>query len=104
MTTTAATGIGVVARNTDPAWGRTAPAWGGTRVVRIPDSPAEARLSAGRWLDPARTALMVAVSGSVLAASLLIASLSAGAVGERAQMTGTQPQPAPPPTLITAVP
>ena len=34
------------------------------------------------WLDPAGTALMVAVSGSVLAASLLIASLSTGAGGE----------------------
>lgn len=76
----------------------------GTRVVRIPDPATQERLSTGRRLDPAGTALMVAVSGSVLAASLLIASLSAGAVGERARMAGTQPQPAPPPTLITAVP
>ena len=76
----------------------------GTRVVRIPDPSAEARLSGGRWLDPARTALMVAVSGSVLAASLLIASLSAGGVGGRTLMAGTQPEPAPPPTLVTAVP
>jgi len=76
----------------------------GTRVVRIPDPAAEARLSAGHWLDPARTALMVAVSGSVLAASLLIASLSAGGVGGRTLMAGTQPEPAPPPTLVTAVP
>ena len=76
----------------------------GTRVVRIPDPSAEERLSAGRWLDSARTVLMVAVSGSVLAASLLIASLSAGGVGERALTAGTQPEPAPPPTLITAVP
>jgi hypothetical protein len=76
----------------------------GTRVVRIPDPSAEARRSAGRWLDPARTALMVAVSGSVLAASLLIASLSAGGVGGRTLIAGTQPEPAPPPTLVTAVP
>jgi len=53
----------------------------GTRLVRIPASSAEARLSAGRWLDPARTAVMVAVSGLVLAGSLLIASLSASGVG-----------------------
>jgi hypothetical protein len=85
MTTTAATGIGVVAR-------------------RIPDSSAEARLSAGRWLDPARTALMVAVSGSVLAASLLIASLSAGGVGGRTLMAGVQPAPEPPPALATPAP
>ena len=85
MTTTAATGIGVVAR-------------------RIPDPSAEARLSAGRWLDPARTALMVAVSGSVLAASLLIASLSAGGVGGRTLIAGTQPAPAPPPALATPAP
>ena len=85
MTTTAAVGIGVVAR-------------------RIPDPSAEARLSAGRWLDPARTALMVAVTGSVLAASLLIASLSAGGVGGRTLMAGTQPAPAPPPALATPAP
>ncbi|HEX7472925.1 MAG TPA: hypothetical protein VF323_07565 [Candidatus Limnocylindrales bacterium] len=85
MTTTAATGTDAVAR-------------------RIPDSSAEARLSAGRWLDPARTALMVAISGSVLAASLLIASLSAGAVGERTLISGTQPEPEPPPALATPAP
>jgi len=76
----------------------------GTRVVRVSDPSAEARLSAGRWLDPARTSVMVAVSGSVLAASLLIASLSAGAVGERALTAGTQPEPAPPPALATPAP
>ena len=85
MTTTAATGTDVVAR-------------------RIPDSSADARLSAGRWLDPARTALMVAISGSVLAASLLIASLSAGAVGERTLIAVTQPAPDPPPALATRAP
>jgi hypothetical protein len=76
----------------------------GTRVVRIPDPSAQARLSAGRRLDPAGTALMVAISGSVLVASLLIASLSAGTVGEQSLPAGIQPAPAPPPTLITAVP
>ena len=75
-----------------------------TRVVRIPDPAAQERAGFRRLLDPAGTALMVAVSGSVLAASLLIASLSAGAVGERALTAGTQPEPAPPPTFITAVP
>jgi hypothetical protein len=48
---------------------------------------------------------MVAVSASVLAASLLIASLSTDPSQGRALMAGTQPQPAPPPTtLVTAVP
>ena len=47
---------------------------------------------------------MIAVSGSVLAASLLIASISAGAVGERGLTRGLQPAPEPPPTVVTAVP
>jgi hypothetical protein len=42
---------------------------------------------------------MVAVSASVLAASLLIASLSTDPGQARALMAGTQPEPAPPPTL-----
>ena len=76
----------------------------GTRVVRIPDPSAQARLGTGRRLDPAGTALMVAISGWVLAASVLLASLSAGAAGERAPMAGAQPGPEPQPTVITAVP
>jgi hypothetical protein len=47
---------------------------------------------------------MVTISGMVLAASLLLASLSAGAVGERSLPAGIQPAPEPPLTLITAVP
>jgi hypothetical protein len=47
---------------------------------------------------------MVAVSASVLAASLLIASLSAGAVGERSFPAGAQPAPEPPPALATPAP
>jgi hypothetical protein len=47
---------------------------------------------------------MVAVSGSVLAASLLLGSLSAGAVGDRTLVARAQPSPEPPPTLVTAVP
>jgi len=76
----------------------------GTRVVRIPDPSAQAHLGIGRRLDPAGTVLMVAVSGSVLAASLLLASLSAGAVGERSLTAGPQPAPEPAPTLVTAAP
>jgi hypothetical protein len=76
----------------------------GTRMVRFPDPSAQARLGTGRRLDPAGTALMIAVSGSVLAASLLIASLSTDPGQVRALTAGTQPEPAPPPTLITAVP
>ena len=76
----------------------------GTRMVRIPDPAAQERAGVRRLLDPAGTALMVAVSASVLAATLLIASLSAGAVGERSLPAGIQPAPEPPPTLITAVP
>ncbi len=73
-------------------------------VIWIPDRAAQERASTGRRLDPAGTALRAAVSGSVLAASLLLASLSAGAVGERSLPAGIQPAPEPPPTLITAVP
>jgi hypothetical protein len=69
----------------------------GTRVVRILDSAAQERAGVRRLLDPAGTALMVAVSASVLAASLLIASVSTGAVGERSLAAGIQPAPAPPP-------
>jgi len=77
----------------------------GTRVVQIPDPAAQERAGVRRLLDPAGTALMVAVSASVLAASLLIASLSTDPSQGRALMAGTQPQPAPPPTtLVTAVP
>lgn len=72
----------------------------GTRVVRIPDPAAQERAGVGRLIDPAGTALMVAVSASVLAASLLIASLSTGAVGERGLPAGIQPAPEPPPTLV----
>jgi hypothetical protein len=76
----------------------------GTRVVWIPDPVAHERAGVRRLLDPAGTALMVAVSASVLAASLLIASLSAGAIEPRSLPAGIQPAPAPPPTFITAVP
>jgi hypothetical protein len=71
-----------------------------TRVVRIPDLAPQERAGVRRLLDPAGTALMVAVSASVLAASLLIASLSTGAVGERSLPAGIQPAPEPPPTLM----
>jgi len=71
----------------------------GTRVVRIPDPAAQERAGVRRILDPAGSALMVAVSASVLAASLLIASLSTDSGQLRALKAGAQPEPAPPPTL-----
>jgi|BarGraNGADG00312_1021997.scaffolds.fasta_scaffold76388_1 hypothetical protein len=71
----------------------------GTRVVRIPDPAAQESAGVRRLLDSAGTALMVAVSASVLAASLLIASLSTDPGQVRTLMAGTQPEPAPPPTL-----
>ena len=73
----------------------------GTRVIRIEelDTPGPHR---GRGLlDSTRTALMVAVSGSVLAASLLFASLSSGAGPGRSLTAGSHPEPAPPPTRPT---
>jgi hypothetical protein len=72
----------------------------GTRVVRIPDPAPQERNGVRRLLDPAGTALMVAVSASLLAASLLIASLSTDPGQVRALKAGTHPQPAPPPTLV----
>ena len=72
----------------------------GTRVVRIPDPAVRERAGVRRLLDPAGTALMVAVSASVLAASLLIASLSSDPDQVRAHTAGAQPEPAPPPTLV----
>jgi hypothetical protein len=76
----------------------------GTRVVRVLEPSTQARRSAGRRLDSAGTALMVAISGSVLAATLVIASVSAGAIGGRALMAGAQPAPEPPPVLVTTIP
>jgi hypothetical protein len=71
----------------------------GTRVIRIPDPAPKERVGVRRHLDPAGTALMVVVSASVLAASLLIASLSTQPGQVRALMSGGQPEPAPPPAL-----
>ena len=71
----------------------------GTRVVRIPDPAPQERARVRRLLDPAGTGLMVAVSASVLAASLLIASLSTAPGPGHALTAATQPEPAPPPTL-----
>jgi len=76
----------------------------GTRVVRIPDLAVRERAGFRRLLDPAGTVLTVAVSASVLAASLLIASLSTDPRPMRAIVAGTQPRPAPPPALAAPAP
>ncbi len=78
----------------------------GSRIIRIPDPSPHERVGVSRILDPAGTALMLAVSASVLVASLLIGSLSAvaghgpGAMVERPGPAPTMPTPMPeaPPT------
>lgn len=56
-----------------------------------------------RTVDPAGTALMLAISGTILAATLLVASMSTA--GEGRSLTAAQrPEPAPPPTLATPQP
>ena len=76
----------------------------GTRVLRIPDPEAPERAGVTRLLDPAGTALMFAVSASVLVASLLVASLSAGPGQVRAAMAGAQPGRAHPQVPATPAP
>ena len=72
-----------------------------TRVVEIQVLPERRAGSASRPLDPARTALMLAVSSSVLAVSLLLGSLSISAAtasprgGIGVGTGGPQPGPAP---------
>ena len=70
----------------------------GTRVIRIQERASAAPAGSRRIADPAGTALMVAISGTVLAATLLVASMST--LGEGRNPTAAQgPVPAPAPTL-----
>lgn len=71
----------------------------GTRVVRIQESDARAPLGVRRIVDPAGTALMVSISGAVLAATLLVASMSTGGAS-RSLSAAQGPEPAPPPTWV----
>ncbi len=69
----------------------------GTRMVRIHETDARGPRGV-RWImDPPGTALMVAISGTVLAATLLVASMSTGG-GGRSLSVAQRPEPAPPPT------
>ena len=76
----------------------------GTRVIDIQESSPRDRGGVMRIVDPAGTALMLAISGAVLAASLLVASMSAGGAQGRSLTAGNHPEPAPPPTLSTPQP
>jgi hypothetical protein len=72
----------------------------GTRVIRIQGSDARERRRGRGVLDPAGTASMVVISGVVLAAAVLLASVST--VGDGRTLAGAQrPEPAPAPTLAT---
>ncbi len=73
----------------------------GSRIIRIVDPSPQERAGVSRILDPAGTALMVAVSASVLVASLIIGSLSAGATDGRGAMVEL---PGPAPTMPTPMP
>ncbi len=69
----------------------------GTRVVRIQNIDMEDPRGLRRMVDPAGSAVMVAISGTVLAATILVATLSAGG-GGRSLSVAQRPDPAPPPT------
>ncbi len=71
----------------------------GTRVVRIQETDREDPRGLRGIVDPAGTALMVAISGTVLAATLMVASMSAGG-GSRILSVAQRPEPAPPPTWV----
>jgi hypothetical protein len=75
-----------------------------TRVIRIGEHDAFQPHRVRGPLDPAGTALMLAVSGAVLAASLLLASLSVAASPGLSVTGGVQPgpAPAPAPTLMAS--
>ncbi len=75
----------------------------GTRIVRVA-GPSQGEQRARRPFDPAGTTLMVVISASVLAASVMIASLSAGAGQGQSLSAGPPPQPGPAPTLSTPAP
>jgi hypothetical protein len=63
-----------------------------TRVVRLQE-PSSLSTAAPRLFDPARTTLLIAVSGSVLVLSVLVASLafSPGESVRPSGQTGTRP-------------
>jgi hypothetical protein len=75
----------------------------GARVIHIQESSPRDQGGVMRVVDPAGTALMLAISGTVLAASLLVASMSTAALGQ-SLTAGVHPEPAPPPTLSTPQP
>lgn len=75
----------------------------GTRVVRIQESDTRNPHRVRRFADPAGTALMVAISGTVLAATLMVASMSTAGVG-RGLAAVQGPEPAPPPTWAVPQP
>lgn len=75
----------------------------GTRVVRIQESDARDRHGVRRIVDPAGTALMVAISGTVLAATLVVASMSTGG-GGGSLSAAQRPEPALPPTWVAPQP
>jgi hypothetical protein len=75
----------------------------GTRVIRIHESDTPDRRRVRRTVDPGDTALMAAISGAVLAATLLVASMSTAGDG-RSLSAAQRPEPAPPPALATPQP
>ncbi len=68
-----------------------------THVVRLQAS-STAREPLRTLLDPRRTWLMVAIAGTVLAASLLLTSLAAVDRGAEASAGSVRPEPGPAPT------
>ena len=70
-----------------------------THVIQLDHLPQDRRSEFRLPLDPARTWLMVAIAGSVLAASLLIASGSIVDDGSLGPGGAAAPQPGPAPTL-----
>lgn len=75
----------------------------GTRVIRIQECDTRDPQGVRRFVDPEGTALMVAISGTVLAATLMFGSMSTGG-GGRGLAAAQGPEPAPPPTWTAPQP
>lgn len=70
-----------------------------THVVRLDVMPRSSHAPVAGLLDPARTWLMVAIAGSMLALSLLMAAGSVVDRGPSEPADAGAPQPGPAPTL-----
>ena len=75
-----------------------------TRVVQVGGARPQGRARHRRRFNPAGTAFTAAVCASVLALSVMVASLSAGAGAARGSQAGQGPEPGPAPAQAAPMP